>query len=120
MKCPKCGKTISFQKKRCDGCNADIAVYRRFYNLSNQYYNDGLSKAYVRDLSGAIVSLKNSLQFNKYNTDARNLLGLIYNEIGETVLALREWVLSKNYQEEENIADYYMNILQDNPSKLHN
>ena len=120
MKCPKCGKTISFQKKRCDGCNADIAVYRRFYNLSNQYYNDGLSKAYVRDLSGAIASLKNSLQFNKYNTDARNLLGLIYNEIGETVLALREWVLSKNYQEEENIADYYMNILQDNPSKLHN
>lgn len=120
MKCPKCGKIISFQKKRCDGCNADITVYRRLYNLSNQYYNDGLSKAKVRDLSGAIVSLKNSLQFNRNNTDARNLLGLIYNEIGETVLALTEWVLSKNYQEDENEADYYMNLLQDNPPKLHN
>ena len=45
----------------------------------------------MRNLSGAIVSLKNSLKFNKYNIDARNLLGLIYCETGEVVDALSEW-----------------------------
>ena len=29
---------------------------------SNYWYNDGLKKAQIRDLSGAIVSLKRSLQ----------------------------------------------------------
>ena len=46
-------------------------------HLSNYYYNDGLAKAGVRDLSGAIESLKNSLYYNKKNIIARNLLGLI-------------------------------------------
>ncbi len=34
-----------------------------------------------------------SLNFNKHNTEARNLLGLVYNEMGETIAALSEWVL---------------------------
>ncbi len=34
---------------------------------------------------GAIESLKTSLKFNKLNIDARNLLGLIYFEMGEVV-----------------------------------
>ena len=59
------------------------------------YYNLGLEQAGVRNLSGAIVSLKNSLKFNKYNIDARNLLGLIYCETGEVVDALSEWVISR-------------------------
>ena len=45
---------------------------------SNYWYNDGLKKAQIRDLSGAIVSLKRSLQFNRENITARNLLGLVY------------------------------------------
>ena len=121
MRCPKCGKKVAFKTSICDGCNADLSSYRKLYNISNQYYNVGLEKAKVRDLSGAIVALKNSLQVNKRNTDARNLLGLVYYEIGETVLALGEWVLSKNYQENDNeAADYYMNILQANTNRLHN
>ena len=60
---------------------------------SNAYYNDALEKAGVRDLSGAIESLKISLRFNKLNIDARNLLGLIYYEMGEVVTALTEWVI---------------------------
>lgn len=31
---------------------------------SNSWYNDGLRKAQVRDMSGAIVSLQQSLQYN--------------------------------------------------------
>ncbi len=43
---------------------------------SNSWYNDGLRKAQVRDMSGEIVSLQQSLQYNRENIAARNLLGL--------------------------------------------
>ena len=45
---------------------------------ANSYYNRGLEMAKERDLSGAALYLKRALQFNKYHTDARNLLGLIF------------------------------------------
>ena len=67
---------------------------------SNAYYNQALSRAGVRDLSGAVESLKKSLRFNKKNIQARNLLGLVYFEMGETVSALSEWVISKNFKPE--------------------
>ena len=57
---------------------------------SNAYYNDALEKAAVRDLSGAIESLRTSLRFYKMNIDARNLLGLVYFETGEVVEALTD------------------------------
>ena len=40
----------------------------------NSYYNRGLEMAKERNLSGAARFLKRALQFNKYHTDARNLL----------------------------------------------
>ena len=75
---------------------------------SNYWYNDGLAKAQVRDMSGAITSLKKSLQYNRANLAARNLLGLVYYGRGDVVEALAEWVLSKNLQPKENIANYYI------------
>ena len=119
MNCPKCGVYLSFKNRRCDSCHTDLTKYRQLWSKSNRFYNDGLRKAQVRDLSGAVVSLKQSLQIDKRNTNARNLLGLIYYEMGETVRALSEWVISKNFQEADNLADTYMNMLQNNPSKLH-
>ena len=85
---------------------------------SNAYYNDALEKAGVRDLSGAIESLKISLRFNKLNIDARNLLGLIYYEMGEVVTALTEWVISKNYQPKDNLASRYLDEVQKNQARL--
>ena len=85
---------------------------------SNACYNEALQKASVRDLSGAIDSLKRSLRFNKLNIDARNLLGLIYYEMGEVVEALTEWVISKNYQPKDNAASRYLNEIQKNQAKL--
>lgn len=85
---------------------------------SNAYYNDALEKAAVRDLSGAIESLRTSLRFYKMNIDARNLLGLVYFETGEVVEALTEWVISKNYQPRDNAASRYLNEIQNNPSRL--
>lgn len=118
MNCPVCGSTIAAKRNRCDKCGEDLTIYRKMYLLSNKYYNEGLEKAKVRDLSGAILVLKKSLELNKRNTNARNLLGLIYYEVGETVSALSEWVISKHFQAEQNDADDYMESLQSNPTKL--
>lgn len=76
--------------------------------IANVYYNIGLEKAKSRDLTGAVSELKKSLRFNKYQTDARNLLGLIYNEIGEVGAALTQWVISLNLQEQNNLAEEYL------------
>jgi len=76
--------------------------------ISNAYYNKGLAKARNRDLTGAAEALKRSLRFNKYHTQARNLLGLIYNEIGEVGAALSQWVISINFQEQDNPAERYL------------
>lgn len=85
---------------------------------SNFWYNDGLKKANIRDLSGAIVSLRRSLQYNRDNVAARNLLGLVYYGRGEVVEALVEWILSKNIQSHDNIANYYISKIQEVPGEL--
>lgn len=117
MVCYNCGCRLS-EHDFCTGCGADVSLYKRIMYMSNRFYNDGLDKASVRDLTGAIVSLKQSLKFNKNNIEARNLLGLIYFEMGETVSALSEWVISKNLRPKKNIADDYIDMIQTNQSRL--
>ena len=85
---------------------------------SNSWYNDGLRKAQVRDMSGAIVSLQQSLQYNRENIAARNLLGLVYYGIGEVSEALVEWIISKNLCPRDNIADYYIKNVQNSANEL--
>jgi tetratricopeptide (TPR) repeat protein len=85
---------------------------RRIRVIANSYYNMGLEKAKLRDLTGSADCLKKCLHFNKYMTDARNLLGLIYYEVGEVGDALVQWVISKNLQPEDNRADYYLEVIQ--------
>ena len=85
---------------------------------SNYWYNDGLRKAQIRDMSGAIVSLRRSLQFNRENIAARNLLGLVYYGIGEVPEALVEWIISKNLRRRDNIADHYINTVQASAKEL--
>lgn len=102
----------------CPKCGFDVVVQKKVYLLSNLYYNQGLEKAEIRDLSGAIDMLQRSLKFNKLNIQARNLLGLVYFETGEAVSALSEWVISKNIMPEGNIASEYISRLQANANKL--
>ncbi len=85
---------------------------------SNYWYNDGLKKANIRDMSGAVTSLRRSLQYNRGNVAARNLLGLVYYGRGDVIEALVEWILSKNFQAEDNIADYYIGKIQEVPGEL--
>ena len=117
MKCFVCGNRLG-PEDYCSSCGTDIRMYRHIMCMSNMLYNDGLAKANVRDISGAITSLNESLKYNKRNIDARNLLGLCYFERGEVVPALSEWIISKNYESKKNIADEYINFLQSNPSRL--
>ncbi len=117
MRCYNCGGRLS-EHDFCTGCGVDVALYKRILMTSNRFYNDGLAKANVRDLSGAIGSLRQSLKFNKNNIDARNLLGLIYFETGEVVAALSEWVISKNLRPGKNIADTYIEMVQSNAVRL--
>lgn len=85
---------------------------------SNYWYNDGLRKARMRDMSGAIVSLRRSLQFNRENIAARNLLGLVYYGIGEVPEALVEWIISKNLRGRDNIANSYIKNVQTSVKEL--
>lgn len=117
MKCYVCGNRLS-EHDFCTACGADVGAYKKIMKTSNALYNDGLEKAKVRDLSGAVSSLKLSLKYNKRNIQARNLLGLIYFEMGEAVSALSEWVISKNLEGSKNIADDYIRELQSNPTQL--
>lgn len=102
----------------CPNCGCNVLIQKKVDYLSRQYYNQGLEKASVRDLSGAISCLKQSLIYNKHNIQARNLLGLVYFETGEVVAALSEWVISKNLQSNRNLATEYINKLQANSNKL--
>ena len=117
MNCYKCGCELSGHDF-CTSCGADVSLYKKIIYISNRFFNDGLEKANVRDLTGAIASLRQSLKFNKNNVEARNLLGLVYFETGEVVAALSEWVISKNMRPKKNIADDYISMIQTNPTRL--
>ncbi|SDB06094.1 tetratricopeptide repeat protein [Eubacterium oxidoreducens] len=117
MKCYSCGATLGADIV-CPNCGLQVKVYKKLMNTSNYYYNEALNRAAVRDLSGAVEDLQRSLKFNKNHTDARNLLGLIYYEMGEVVLAIGEWVISKNLNPNDNIADQYLKDVQNNQNQL--
>lgn len=65
MICYKCGQDVG-DAKRCPNCGEDLAIFWRVRRISNSYYNLGLQQAGVRNLSGAVESLRNSL--NSINT----------------------------------------------------
>ena len=117
MKCFNCGADLK-DSEYCSQCGADVKLYSKMLKLSNAYYNEGLEKAKVRDLSGAVLALRESLKINKKNINARNLLGLVYFEMGMVVDALTQWIISRSFQSTKNIADKYIESVQDNPARL--
>ncbi len=117
MFCYNCGRRLSGHDF-CTSCGADVSLYKKVLHVSNMYYNEGLEKAGVRDLSGAAASLRQGLRFNKNNIKARNLLGLVYFEMGDAASALREWVISKNMSPDKNIADEYIDKIRSNSGRL--
>lgn len=117
MNCPNCNTPL-LNTYVCPKCGHKDELARKIIFASNWHYNQGLSKAKVRDLTGATNSLLMSLKYNKRNTQARNLLGLVYYQTGELVAALGEWVISMHFQKKNNIAGTYIRAVQNNSGKL--
>ena len=117
MECYNCGAELT-KEDFCPDCGIDVSVYKKIIRTANLCYNEGLARAFIRDLTGAAEYLKACLRYNKNHKEARNLLGLIYFEMGETVEALSQWVISKNLHPRDNIAARYLDEVQKNPAKL--
>lgn len=119
MECLNCGAPV-LTDGHCSECGMNYKLLEKAYNTSNYYYNVGLDRARVRDLTGAVDALDLALKYNKQNINARNLLGLIHYEMGETVLGLTHWVISNSYlpDADKNIAGYYIKEVQSDPVKL--
>lgn len=92
----------------------DIRLEKLARDISNRQYNMGLKMAQEGDLSGAIKTLLSSLQTNKKNTYARNLLGLCHYARGSVGEALKEWKLSCHYQPDGNLAKAYLEDIRSN------
>lgn len=98
-------------------------LYRKIKNISDYNYNKALDLVNISDISGAIECLRKSIQFDKKNYQARNLLGLLYYHIGEYVNGMAQWVISMNQQPKDNIANHFMKELkreQDDLDKIDN
>ena len=117
MECLNCGAPV-LENGHCSACGMSYELLAKAYNTSNFYYNLGLDRASVRDLTGAIDALNLALKYNKQNINARNLLGPVHYEMGETVLGLTQWVISSNYLPEGNIAIQYIQEVQSDSAKL--
>ncbi len=113
MFCYNCGCQLT-KNDFCTNCYADVKTYKKVMYAANRFYNLGLEKARIRDLSGAADALRCCLKLNKDHIEARNLLGLVYYEVGETFSALNEWVMSVNIQERKNIAHDFIGEIQEN------
>ncbi len=117
MKCPNCGFSFT-EGCICPDCGVDIYIYRKARNASIRLYNKGLAYAKERDLSAAVNCLEQSLIFDKGNTHARNLLGLIYCEMGRLPEALKHWIISSNQLPQNNPAIGYMEFMQKNGREM--
>lgn len=117
LNCKHCGGKIAVTGY-CTRCGLKIDYVNKALNSSKYYYNIGLDKARVRDMSGAEEALKLALKYDKMNIDARNLLGLVYYETGEIVQALSHWVVSVNYFDGKNVAKRYIKDIKSNPHRL--
>jgi len=117
MNCPNCDYEIG-NLAVCPNCNIDPVLFINTGNISNRLYNKGLQQVNNQDIGGAIESLNKSLEFNKNNYVARNLLGLIYYEVGRIGEALRHWIISASIMKTNNPAKDYIDELQESARTL--
>ena len=116
-RCINCGAPVS-TNGYCTECRLPDSFLQKAHNTSVYHYNIALDKAKIRDISGAIESLRTSLRYDKQNLEARNLLGLMYYETGEMVNALNHWVMSINIDPRNNIAVRFLKSVRDDNKQL--
>ena len=116
-RCPYCGNVIK-AGLYCNQCLNKVSYFQKVWDKSAFYYNVGLKAAKNRQLSGAACYLQKSVELYKYNVEARNLLGLIYYEMGQTGMALKEWIVSRSIKKKANIASDYIEAIHKEPRAL--
>lgn len=84
------------------------SLQKKITDLSNIYYNRGLKCCNENRISEAVKELRESLEFDKKNIDARNLLGLCYFRLGRAADALIQWTISYKFKRTDNIAVDYI------------
>ncbi len=105
MQCQICGKET--HGDICRKCFRELNMDNRLKDISNEYYNRGLKKAQVRDISGALKELEKIIAYYKNNYYARNLAGLCYRELGMFGEASKNWFLSRYNEFPDNkVQDY--------------
>ena len=117
MKCPNCNNNIE-SGNACGSCGIDIVLFKNTIKISDLLYNKGLALAQANDLYSAKDALNKSIQFNKNNYYARNLLGLVYYETGCVADALKHWIISSSLVSENNPATRYIVDLQNLGKRL--
>ena len=66
MNCMNCGAFLTDPDlDYCPNCGYNVLIQKKVDYLSKSLYNQGLEKASIRDLSGAIACLKQSLIYDK-------------------------------------------------------
>jgi len=110
--------TINQSGSLCTHCGTDSVLLEKTVELSNRMYNKGLAEAKSGNLTFAIESLSKSVSYNRNNSAARNLLGLVYYEYGRVADACRHWVISASMLRKDNPAQKYLGIIQDNPEEF--
>jgi tetratricopeptide (TPR) repeat protein len=122
VRCPNCDFTFESGHDRgggnCPNCQFDLVLYAKTVQASNALYNQGLSKAQADDMTGAAECLRRSLELNKNNLTSRNLLGLVYFEIGRVGEAMLEWGVSASGRPEPDPAADYLKRVRENPRDL--
>ena len=119
MTCPNCGSDV-ISANKCTKCKMDVVLYSGTIKISDILYNRGLAKAKAGDLTNAIENLTKSVQINKNNVFARNLLGLLLLEVGHVGGAIKEWVISQSLLKDNNPASLYLDIASNNNDLLDN
>ncbi|MBR0381152.1 MAG: hypothetical protein IJH71_01780 [Eubacterium sp.] len=115
MKCINCGRNLGTEF--CSSCGFDNKHIGKARNTADYYYNLGLEKAQMRDLFGAEAYLKKALSYNKEHKNARNLLGIVYHEMGEGGKAYIQWKISEKLNPmEDNIASLYVREMEEHPA----
>lgn len=108
MNCYNCRVRIRGNREQCPECGVDLTLYRKIIFTSNRYYNQALERARVRNLSGALDLLEQSIELYGENVNSRNLKGLILYEMGEVADAVTEWSLSLRISSQDNVAAQYL------------
>jgi len=116
MKCPICGSDVRINT--CPKCGLDYDTLSKAGVISDFLFNKGLAAAKRDNMTTAITYLTKSVEFDKMNKNALNLLGLCYYNTGKINEALKVWVLSFHYYGTNSAAARYLKAVEEDSQQL--